>query len=238
MSRVLTLRSCVMALAGLLWLLPMTACSGKHESREPEGREAMESEEHGEAGHDSEEHDETGHDDEAIHPSPEAGTVARAQEPEAPVKTSQPSTPAKPEAPESSAAPKLPSDTQAATPQTAEEVPEPVPSPPDGIIAVPATKPGLTRVGAEKCKVCHRLQYDSWAATAHAARTPPLDCESCHGPGSEYKTISIMKDVEKARAAGLVIPEKSFCTENCHANKWKDGMLERAHAHKVKAVQG
>jgi hypothetical protein len=219
MSRVLTLRSCVMALAGLLWLLPMTACSGKHESREPEGREAVESEEHGEAGHDSAEDDETGHDDEAIHPSPEAGTVARAQEPEAPVKTLQPSTPAKSEAPESSAAPKSP-------------------SPPEGIIAVPATKPGLTRVGAEKCKLCHRLQYDSWAATAHAARTPPLDCESCHGPGSEYKTISIMKDAEKARAAGLVIPEKSFCTENCHANKWKDDMLERAHAHKVKTVEG
>lgn len=103
---------------------------------------------------------------------------------------------------------------------------------PGGPIAVPATKTGLTRVGADKCKVCHKIQFASWAETAHARRTPPLECESCHGPGSEYKALSIMKDPEKARAAGLVIPTATFCA-NCHKRGWTDEMLRKAHAHKA-----
>ena len=102
---------------------------------------------------------------------------------------------------------------------------------PGGPIAVAATKPGLTRIGAEKCKVCHKIQFASWAETAHARRTPPLDCESCHGPGSEYKPLAIMKDREKAKAAGLVIPTATFC-KTCHARDWKDDLLKKAHAHK------
>ena len=105
---------------------------------------------------------------------------------------------------------------------------------PGGPIAVAATKSGLTRIGAEKCKVCHKVQFASWAETAHARRTPPLDCESCHGPGSEYKALAIMKDPEKARAAGLVIPTATFCAK-CHTSGWKDDMLKKAHAHKAGA---
>jgi len=98
------------------------------------------------------------------------------------------------------------------------------------LVAVVDTKPGLTRVGATKCKVCHKSQYASWVESKHAERTPPLDCESCHGSGSEYKKKSIMQDPEIARAAGLVIPEKSFCV-GCHQDDWQDDMLERVHAH-------
>ncbi len=97
-------------------------------------------------------------------------------------------------------------------------------------VAVADTKPGLTRVGATKCKICHKVQYASWAESKHAERDPPLDCESCHGSGSEYKKKSIMQDPELARAAGLVIPGKSFCA-NCHLDDWQDDMLQRAHAH-------
>jgi len=71
---------------------------------------------------------------------------------------------------------------------------------PGGDVAVSPAKAGLTRVGAEKCKLCHKAQYSSWAASAHARRTPPLDCESCHGLGSEYKALAVMKDPAKARA--------------------------------------
>ncbi len=102
----------------------------------------------------------------------------------------------------------------------------------DGPVAVADTKPGLTRIGAVKCKICHKVQYASWAESEHALRTPPLDCESCHGSGSEYKKKSIMQDPELARAAGLVIPDRSFCTGGpCHQDGWEDDMIERAHAH-------
>jgi hypothetical protein len=100
-----------------------------------------------------------------------------------------------------------------------------------GPVAVEATKPGLTRIGSQKCKLCHKVQYTSWAKTAHGNRTPPLDCESCHGPGSEYKSLAIMKDSKKARAAGLVIPVRAFCSQ-CHTTGWSDDLLKRAHAHK------
>ncbi len=101
-----------------------------------------------------------------------------------------------------------------------------------GLVEVSATKPGLARIGAGKCKLCHKIQFDSWSKTAHAARTPPLDCESCHGPGSEYKSLAIMKDSRKARSAGLVIPVRSFCAK-CHTNGWSDDLLKRTHAHKA-----
>jgi DnaJ-class molecular chaperone len=95
---------------------------------------------------------------------------------------------------------------------------------------VAATKAGLSRVGSDTCETCHDVQFASWATSAHARRTPPLDCEDCHGPGSEYKTMSVMKDPAKARAAGLVIPDRSFCSQ-CHVKGATDDLLKRAHAH-------
>jgi len=101
-----------------------------------------------------------------------------------------------------------------------------------GPVGVEAPKAGLNRIGSDKCKLCHKVQFASWAETAHARREPPLDCEGCHGPGSEYKTVAVMKDPQKARAAGLVIPERSFCSQ-CHRSGWTDELLKQAHAHKV-----
>ena len=98
-------------------------------------------------------------------------------------------------------------------------------------IEVAATKEGLTRIGDAKCKVCHKIQHASWAESSHAGLDPVLDCESCHGPGSEYKKMSIMKNREQAIAAGLVLPKAGFC-KNCHTDDWDDGMLEAAHEHK------
>jgi RecJ-like exonuclease len=102
---------------------------------------------------------------------------------------------------------------------------------------------GRTYVGAEKCKLCHKIEYTSWATTPHAKaydvlkpedRTkkecyechvtggktdmPGVQCEACHGPGSEYKTMSIMKDKQKAIAAGLIIPTEKECVQ-CHNKK-------------------
>ena len=141
--------------------------------------------------------------------------------------------PAKPTAP---AAPPPATAAQAAAPAAGAPAPArpsgPEVADPGGEVVVSAGKPGLTRIGAEKCKLCHKAQYSSWATSAHARRTPPLDCEGCHGPGSEYKTLSVMKDPAKAKAAGLVQPDATFCGK-CHKGTWDPALLGKVHAHKA-----
>lgn len=97
-----------------------------------------------------------------------------------------------------------------------------------------------TYVGAAACKLCHRAIYESWAATPHArvASLSPevtreatcdachvtvpggperVECEACHGPGSNYWPAEVMIDPEKASMAGLVRPDESVC-RRCHDN--------------------
>ncbi len=96
--------------------------------------------------------------------------------------------------------------------------------------------------GADKCKMCHKQQHASWLETTHAKATeaakasterkfeasclgchatnadenlPGVQCEACHGPGSDYKKMSIMKDKDMAIANGLVIPTQATC-DKCH----------------------
>jgi len=167
-------------------------------------------------------------------PLPVAQTAAPAREPAptAPVKIPTPAA-----AP--AAASSLVAAAPASTPKTAETTtvtPAPVTAAipaladPGGSIAVPAAKPGLKRIGAEACGECHEVQFDSWASSSHAERAPLLDCEDCHGPGSEYKAMSVMKDPAKARAAGLVMPDKAFCAQ-CHKKGVDDAFMKKAHAH-------
>ena len=104
-----------------------------------------------------------------------------------------------------------------------------------------AQKP--TFIGADKCRVCHKVEHTSWATTKHAKaieslkpeeqkkkeclechttgaanELPGVQCEACHGPGSAYKTISVMKDKAKAIAAGLILPTEKVCV-GCHNKK-------------------
>jgi Cytochrome c7 and related cytochrome c len=93
-----------------------------------------------------------------------------------------------------------------------------------------------SNVGAERCKLCHRAIYESWKATPHAKeapsafegrclschatgneKLPAVQCEACHGPGSEYSLPEVMIDPEKAEMAGLVRPTLVTC-ERCHEN--------------------
>jgi hypothetical protein len=131
-------------------------------------------------------------------------------------------------------------------------------------LGVMAASAAPTYIGAEKCKMCHKLQYDSWAQTKHAKATenaqkstnPKYDaacltchatnkdaalagvqCEACHGPGSDYKTLSVMKDLAKAKAAGLVIPTADTC-KGCHDGKDHHkavAFTKDVHAHKAPA---
>jgi hypothetical protein len=131
-------------------------------------------------------------------------------------------------------------------------------------LGVMAASAAPTYIGAEKCKMCHKIQYDSWAQTKHAKATegaknskdPKFDaacltchatnkdeamagvqCEACHAAGSDYKTLSVMKDLAKAKAAGLVIPTQETCN-GCHDGKEhhkKQAFTKDVHAHKAPA---
>ena len=92
-----------------------------------------------------------------------------------------------------------------------------------------------TNVGADACKMCHKVQYESWAKSKHATANPKVDCETCHGPGSDYKAMATMKDPAKAKAAGCIAkPDKASCTAKCHKTGFKDDMLSKVHDHKTK----
>ncbi len=122
--------------------------------------------------------------------------------------------------------------------------------------------PRPTFVGAAQCKMCHKLQYDSWVTTRHARATDTaktstkwefepacltchatnrdealagVQCEGCHGPGSAYRSSQIMKDRQKAVAAGLLIPTQATC-DGCHdgTDHHRRVAFDRAvvHAHK------
>jgi len=50
-----------------------------------------------------------------------------------------------------------------------------------------------------------------------------VQCESCHGPGSQYKNMTLMKDKSKSAAAGLKLYKdeaeiQKFC-KSCHNEK-------------------
>ena len=97
---------------------------------------------------------------------------------------------------------------------------------------------GASYVGGERCKLCHRSVFQSWAATPHARteippdagdrcfschdtearRLPAVQCEACHGPGSDYSPPEVMIDPEKAAMAGLIRPSVVVC-ERCHENE-------------------
>jgi len=95
-------------------------------------------------------------------------------------------------------------------------------------------------IGADKCKMCHKVQYASWSESAHAkafdqlkaeeqgkaeclkchatgdsAEMPGVQCEACHGAGSGYKSMKVMKDPEASKAAGLSKAGEAECRV-CH----------------------
>jgi nitrate/TMAO reductase-like tetraheme cytochrome c subunit len=74
--------------------------------------------------------------------------------------------------------------------------------------------------GAEKanpeCLGCHTTGYGeviSDKATRKDLRG--VQCEACHGPGSQYKSMKVMKDPKLAREAGLWEVTREICLR-CH----------------------
>lgn len=109
---------------------------------------------------------------------------------------------------------------------------------------LPAVAQTPTYLGADKCgKLCHKIEYTSWSTTKHAKafaslkpadqakpecvnchvtggkkELPGVQCEACHGPGSAFAKLAVMKDLAKAKTAGLVIPVEKDCLV-CHNKK-------------------
>ncbi len=109
-----------------------------------------------------------------------------------------------------------------------------------------AEEPKHEYVGAKKCKICHKAEYDSWLTTKHAQAWGALkpeeqknaecagchstgttatgellegvQCEACHGAGNDYRKTKIMKDIKLAMENGLVMPTAETC-ETCHNKK-------------------
>lgn len=71
----------------------------------------------------------------------------------------------------------------------------------------------------KQCIKCHTLgiDFDESEFQNSFDLTQGVQCESCHGPGSEYKKLSVMKDSAEAVNKGLIIhTEKEKWCITCH----------------------
>ena len=75
-------------------------------------------------------------------------------------------------------------------------------------IADPAKDPGCIKCHSTAGSVKESLQAGITIAEG-------VSCESCHGPGSAYKTNTNMKDKALAQKNGLITPDQKVC-EKCH----------------------
>lgn len=69
-----------------------------------------------------------------------------------------------------------------------------------------------------ECLQCHTTGMGKPGGFVSRAETPKLlgvQCEACHGPGSDYSDKELMKDRDASVAAGLVIPDAATC-QGCH----------------------
>ena len=79
---------------------------------------------------------------------------------------------------------------------------------------------GLAKPAAEspECLQCHTLKAD-----ANVDIKDGVQCEICHGPGSNYKSMTVMKDKSKSIAAGMTEYKDAAAIEkqcrSCHNEK-------------------
>ncbi|MCF8370880.1 MAG: cytochrome c family protein [Bacteroidales bacterium] len=70
-----------------------------------------------------------------------------------------------------------------------------------------------------KCIKCHSTAGSIDASKNIGVKSDEgVSCESCHGPGSAYKSKAIMQDHAKSLANGLIVPDQKLC-ESCHNEK-------------------
>ena len=69
------------------------------------------------------------------------------------------------------------------------------------------------------CLACHSTFHAVDAKLRQGIQpSEGVSCETCHGPGSAYKSPAIMKDQAASIAKGLIVPDKALCL-TCHNEK-------------------
>lgn len=97
----------------------------------------------------------------------------------------------------------------------------------EGWLATPHAK-AFENLGAENqknevCLACHTTGYgEPLAANVAPQKMLNVQCEACHGPGSEYKMMAVMKNRPEALKKGLVLPTKELCL-GCHGGRFPGG---------------
>lgn len=75
-----------------------------------------------------------------------------------------------------------------------------------------------------ECLACHTTGYGAGGFGTEgldpkvAEGLNHVGCEACHGPGSEYKSKTVMENHEAALAAGMIVPTEATCVK-CHNEK-------------------
>ena len=88
-----------------------------------------------------------------------------------------------------------------------------------------AKSKGSKKPAAEspECLQCHVITADAATADKSFDMKDGVQCETCHGAGSAYKSMSVMKDKAKAIAAGLILYKDDAAIEarckTCHNEK-------------------
>ena len=95
------------------------------------------------------------------------------------------------------------------------------------LLGTPEAKEAGKKVGVDnpqtsgKCLKCHATAYNFGETDIGNEKLPVTDgvtCESCHGPGKNYKSKETMKDRQQAIAGGMIYPATKSC-EKCHNDK-------------------
>ena len=129
--------------------------------------------------------------------------------------------------------------------------------------AAPKAEKKHEYVGAAKCKMCHIKEYKSWEAgkkaktfgvlkpeeqkdpkcnvchttgkLADGTLLEGVQCESCHGPGADYKAKEVMKDKKASLAAGMVEPNEALCL-TCHKKEGNPNYKPFNYAEAIKTA--
>ena len=78
----------------------------------------------------------------------------------------------------------------------------------------------------DACLGCHTTGHGKAMATGKSATDlQGVQCEACHGPGSDYRSLSVMKNKDEAIKKGLIMPTEKTCL-GCHGGPFPQGHKE------------